>query len=113
MASNHLALKTDRLRVLREQRGWSRRELALLCGIGENQVLKYEHGENDPSCISLKLIAEKLEVSTDYLLGITDMPRGHLGDDSLNDDERDVLQMFRQEGWTGVIRLGAERLTAH
>ncbi len=111
MASNHIALKADRLRTLREKHGWSKRELALLCGIGENQVLKYERGENDPSCMSLKLIAEKLDVSTDYLLGITELPRGHIGDDSLNEEEQDVLQMFRQEGWSGVARLGVERLS--
>ena len=111
MASNHIALKADRLRVLREQHGWSKRELALMCGLGENQVLKYERGENDPSCMSLKLVAEKLDVSTDYLLGLTDSPRGHVGDDRLNEEEQAVLKMLRQEGWSGVIRLGAEKLS--
>lgn len=105
-----IALRPDRLRKLREQQGLSQRGLARLCGLGEAQVNKYENGQFDPSSGYLKVIAEKLGVSTDYLLGVTDDPRGHFGDGTLNDDERDMLDTFRREGWTGVIRLGAERL---
>jgi transcriptional regulator with XRE-family HTH domain len=110
MSSNNTALVANRLRDLRERQGWSRRKLALLCGIGENQILKYERGENDPSALSLKLIAERLGVSIDYLLGATDDPRGHWGDNELDDNEKAVLETFRREGWLGIARLSVEKL---
>lgn len=56
-------------------------------------------------------MAEVLQVSADYLIDLTDDPRGHLGDNQLNDDEKTVLNTLRGEGWPGVIRLGVERMT--
>lgn len=84
------ALRADRLRMWREKHGWSQRELARLCGLGEAQVNKYENGQTDPSAKYLKAIAEKLGVSTDYLLGLTDSPHGQLGD-TLKAEERRLL----------------------
>lgn len=106
-----MALMVDRLRTLREQHGLSQRELARECGIAESVVRRYENGTSEPSAASLKLIAEKLNVSADYLLGMTDQPRGHLGDNTITTEETDILDMFRREGWPGVIRLGGERLS--
>jgi len=101
----------DRLRSLREQHGWSQRELARECGIAESVIRRYESGVSEPSTTSLKLIAEKLNISADYLLGITDKPRGYLGDGQISDEEDQLLNAFRREGWSGVIRFGAERLS--
>lgn len=110
VVSSHIALRTDRLRTLREQHGWSQRELARRCGVSDAQINKYESGQTDPSSTYLKLIAEQLNVSTDYLLGVTDDPQGHYGDGQLSDDEHAMLQIYRREGWPGVFRFGAERL---
>jgi transcriptional regulator with XRE-family HTH domain len=83
-----MTLMVDRLRVLREQHGWSQRELARNCGIAESVIRRYESGTSEPSTASLKLIAEQLDVSADYLLGMTDQPRGHLGDAQVADEEK-------------------------
>jgi transcriptional regulator with XRE-family HTH domain len=104
------ALRTDRLKALREKRGWSQRELARLCGLGEAQIGKYESGQTDPTVTSLKTIADKLDVSADYLLGISDDPRRHIDASALSDEEYQMLRIFRRDGWTGVIRLGAEKI---
>jgi len=106
-----MTLLIDRLRTLREQRGWSQRELARLCKIGESLIRKYESGLSEPSTTSLKLIAEALDVSADYLIGLVDEPRGHLGDGQINADEKIVIDMLRQEGWVGLARLSVERLS--
>jgi len=106
-----MILRVDRLRTIREQRGLSQRELARLCGLGETQINKYESGLSDPNVESLKLMAEKLGVSTDYLLSITDEPRGHLGDGQLDESERVMLNTYRREGWQGVARLSVEHLS--
>ena len=106
-----MALVVERLRDAREQNGWSQRELARLCGLGELQIHRYETGTTDPSTDNLRTIAEKLGVSTDFLLGLSNVPQGQLGDQLINDDERAVLETFRREGWQGVARLSVEKLS--
>ncbi len=110
MVESKPTLRVDRLRELREQHGWSQRELARLCGFGEAQVRKYESGQTDPSATYLKLIANRLNVSTDYLLGITDNPHVQMSGGDLSEDELAMVDVFRRDGWTGVIRLAADRL---
>jgi transcriptional regulator with XRE-family HTH domain len=83
-------LQIDRLRHARQELGWSQRELARRCGLGDAQVNKYENGHTDPSATYLGIIAIALGVSSDYLLGMTDNPRGQLGD-TLKPQERDLL----------------------
>src|SRR5258706_2829287 len=109
--TEEFTLRIDRLKSLREQRGLSQRELARLCGLGEIQINKYENGLSDPSSTNLTAIARQLEVSTDYLVGLTDDPHLLVREPELNPDERVVLETFRREWWSGVIRLGAERLS--
>ncbi len=104
------ALRLDRLRLVREQHGWSQRELGRLCGMGEAQIGKYENGENEPTATKLKLIAEQLDVSIDYLLGTTDDPRPALSRNELNPLERDVLNTYRRDGWLGLIRMSTDQL---
>lgn len=98
------------MREAREALGISQRELARRCGISEAQISKYEKGTIDPSSTFLKNIAEALNVSADYLLGLTNEPRGHLGDDLVTEDEESLLHSFRREGWAGVAQLLVEQL---
>ena len=113
MPSTHpkIGFQADRLKTLRETRQLSQREFARQCGFSETLIRKYEAGESDPAAYYLKIISDQMNVSADYLLGISDSPRGHLGDDALNDDEKSVVETLRHEGWQGVIKLGAERLS--
>jgi transcriptional regulator with XRE-family HTH domain len=106
-----MGLRIERLRILREQKGLSQRELARLCGLSATQIYKYENNQSDPTSTSLTMMADQLDVSTDYLLGRTDDPRGHMGDGQVSDEERTMIEIFRREGWPGVIRLGGERLS--
>jgi transcriptional regulator with XRE-family HTH domain len=108
--SETIALRTDRLKALREQRGWSQRELARYCGLGETVVNKYERSVVDPSSTTLKVMAEKLDVSADYLLGLVDDPHGCFDSGDLSEDERTMLYAYRRDSWSGVIRVAAERL---
>lgn len=103
-------IRVDRIRELRESHGWSQRELARRCGMGLAQIHRYETGLTDPTATNLKILADRLGVSTDYLLGLSDNPRGQAGDTELTEDERRVLETFRRDSWAGIIHLGADRL---
>jgi transcriptional regulator with XRE-family HTH domain len=105
-----MSLLIDRLRDTRELRGYSQRELARICGLGENQIHRYETGKSDPSATHLKLIADKLGVSTDYLLGLSNEPHGQLVQSDLDNNELEVVETYRREGWIGIIRLGTDRI---
>jgi len=101
---------THRLREAREQKGLTQRQLARICGLGINQINRYENGTSDPVSETLKTIASAIGVSTDYLLGLTDEPTGIAAPSEIKPDEREILDTYRREGWQGVIHLGVERL---
>jgi transcriptional regulator with XRE-family HTH domain len=105
-----MAFRADRLRALREQRNWSQRELGRYCDIGAAQISKYESGETDPSMEILVIIANKLNVSADYLVGLSDIPYGMVGDGEISEIERAMINIYRREGWPGVFRMGADRV---
>ena len=58
----------DRLHRLREDRGLSQRQLALLAGVDPVQISRYERGTTLPAADSLAEIARVLQVSADTLL---------------------------------------------
>lgn len=57
----------QRIRSIREERGWSLRALAERCGLSINAISLIERGENSPTVSSLHLLATALGVSiTDF-----------------------------------------------
>ena len=63
----------QRLRMLRESRGQSQDEIAKLIGVGRTTYLKYESGENKPTR-KLKELSDLFQVSSDYIMGLSDAP---------------------------------------
>lgn len=110
---NFMGLRGDRLRQSRERKGLSQSDLAAFANISARQIGRYENGDGDVSGESILRIAQALEVSTDYLFGLSDDPRGHFGDNSLNADEKSLIDTFRQGGWVGVSRLLMGKLSDH
>jgi transcriptional regulator with XRE-family HTH domain len=105
-----MALNTDRLREIREKRGYSQRELARQCGISDVLIYRYEKGISEPSTKQLFNIAEKLGVSLDYLTGRSNTPEINIEENSLPTEEYNLLETYRRDGWLGVARLSVERL---
>jgi repressor LexA len=58
-----------RLRVLRQERDLGLKEVASWCGLSLSTISKYEKGERTPNPDVINKIAEKFDVSADYLLG--------------------------------------------
>lgn len=66
-------LFAKRLRELRKERGLSQVELGETLGYGYTAISSYETGRNEPSYTDLIRICEILDVSADYILGISDI----------------------------------------
>lgn len=60
---------SERLRKAREYRGLTQGELAERTGLQPSAVSHFETGVRKPSFDNLRLLADKLDVTTDYLLG--------------------------------------------
>ncbi len=66
----------DRVRQLREEKGWSQGQLTTYSGVSKGQVSKIEKGDRKyPSASVIMKLAKALDTTTDYLLGLTDDPR--------------------------------------
>ena len=59
----------SRLNAVRKQNGVSAQQMADLLNIGLRSYRNYESGDREPSLDMLVMIADKLDVSIDYLLG--------------------------------------------
>jgi transcriptional regulator with XRE-family HTH domain len=64
----------QRLRAARELRKMSQGDLAEKTGLQPSAISHFETGTRGPSFDNLKLLADALIVTTDYLLGRTDDP---------------------------------------
>ncbi len=65
------------LRFLREQRKFSQEEVAAYLDMEQAQYSRYERGLRDVPTDVLIRLAEFYQVSTDYILGLTNNSRPH------------------------------------
>ena len=61
---------SERLKELREENGLTQKQIAAKLGISSVAYLRYEKSQREPSLSMLAEIANN--VSTDYLLGVSD-----------------------------------------
>lgn len=108
----------ERLRELRTRHGYSQNELAKAIGVERTRYNKWETTGSEPSFAVLVQIADFFNVTTDYLLGRTDIPHGHfipkeklpaeladsgveavtkVGSPTLTEQEESVLKLFAQQ----------------
>ena len=59
----------DRLKCAREYRGLTQGELAERAGLQPSAISHFETGTRKPSFDNLRLLADTLDITTDYLLG--------------------------------------------
>lgn len=63
-----------RIKELREGRGMSVRQLAAELGIGNSSLSQYENCKRTPGIDVCKKIADYFDVSSDYLVGLSENP---------------------------------------
>lgn len=82
-----------RLRALRERAKMTQEELAQALDVAFQQVHRWESGKNDPSADKIAQMARLFNVTSDYLLGLSD--RTTISLDDLTDEEREVVELLR------------------
>lgn len=94
---------TARLSALRKEKGISQKEAAAGLGVSQALLSHYENGIRECGLDFLCRAADYYNVTTDYLLGISESKRGFEGAFGINDDiysdaELSTLTIFRVAG---------------
>ncbi|CAM2998609.1 helix-turn-helix transcriptional regulator [Hathewaya histolytica] len=66
---------SERIKKLRKEKGLTQEALAQILFIDKSSISKYEKGKHIPENDLMQRIADYFEVSTDYLLGRTDVKK--------------------------------------
>lgn len=64
----------DRIKILREERGWSQDDAATKLGVGRTTWAGYEQGHRKPDIDTFEQMAELFGVTMDYLKGRSNTP---------------------------------------
>ncbi|KAB8130306.1 helix-turn-helix transcriptional regulator [Gracilibacillus oryzae] len=90
----------ERLKGLREEYEFKQEEMAKKLNISTSAYGYYEQGRNEPSLETIKEISATFNVSTDYLLGLTNVKNSaNLSADELNHltyEELDSINFLKQ-----------------
>ncbi|MCJ1993109.1 helix-turn-helix transcriptional regulator [Lactococcus piscium] len=84
----------DKLKTLRKSKKLTQAELAQRLEISKSSVTSYEQGRIYPSLEIFSKICETLNVSSDYLLGVSDELPVKLSTAGLSDEEMKLLLQF-------------------
>ena len=82
------------LKNLRKNEHLTQQEMANICGVTLRSYQNYESGQREMSYASLKKIADKFNISIDYLLG--HQPLNVLYLDSLTDEQKEAVELVKQ-----------------
>jgi len=75
LSGDEMSIFAQRLRDLRLQKGLKQSEIAEKLNISFKTLSAYETGRAQPSMDMLERIAAFFNVSVDYLLGLSDLPK--------------------------------------
>lgn len=100
-------LRLDRLKAIREERGFTQEEFAVQMGVEQQQVSRWETGRVHPSDQVLRKMATILNTSADYLLGLNDDAGGYVGDKPLTPQQAKLLWALEE----GHITIALEAFT--
>ncbi|WP_456772897.1 helix-turn-helix domain-containing protein [Bradyrhizobium sp. USDA 4369] len=102
----------ERLKSARELRGLSQSQLASGAGLPPSSVSHFEAGSRKPSFDNLKRLASALRVTTDYLLGRSEVPdasgevgRLHRDQHKLSSEDLKLTEQFVEM----LLKRGAQK----
>src|SRR5262245_39857401 len=105
-----MSLLADRLKSVREQRGFTQTELAGLTQLSSKMIWRYENEGGEPTANALAKLAKALWVSADYLIGLVDEPTGTHAGYELSREEHLILASFRRSDIATLLIMCARRL---
>lgn len=89
----------ENLKLAREQKGLSQKDVAEKIGVAKSTYSLYESGNREPNVQTIKKIANVLDVSADELLGIDTEPvalAAHFEGDEYTEDELEEIRQFAE-----------------
>lgn len=89
------AVLPERIKLRREQLRLTQTDLAEMTESGQKQIWLYESGKGMPSLEKLVLLAEVLQTSADWLLGLSDDIMPIHSSDDLSDTEIKMVNSYR------------------
>lgn len=89
-------MRSDRLKKARQAKEYTQEQLAELANVELHQVWRHENGKTTPDGNIVARYAQALDVSADYLLGISDDPKPNIQVSDLTRSERAVIAAWRR-----------------
>lgn len=99
----------ERTKEISKKRGMSLQDTAKLAGIGINSI--YQWKKQTPSVDRIKLVADVLNVSVDYLLGNTDDI--HANKNATSNNPVDLKEVAENDNWDDYLSADGRPLTEH
>jgi len=97
-------MRGDRLKQLREGSGLTQEELAIRISSSEPQIWRYEKNDAVPRSDVVVRLASFFNVTTDYLLGVSDELGTYFRDD-LKVPERAAIEAWRHGDKVEAIKI--------
>lgn len=95
----------NRIRELREERGMNQEALAGLVGVSQQKISKVERNTDSLGIDLLIEISDYFEVTTDYLLGLSDEKRGSVQERQFHrkmDEYQELIRLY--ESLSSIIK---------
>lgn len=94
----------EKINTLRKAKGITLKELGEILNLGESTLSMYENNKRSPDYDTLKNIADFFNVTTDYLLGRTDIKKpyeiktlaAHHDGDDWTEEELSDIEKFKE-----------------
>lgn len=87
----------ENLKLARERKGLSQKDVAEKIGVAKSTYSLYESGNREPNVQTIKKIADLLKITADELLGLDEPSQtiaAHFDGDEYTEDELDEIRNF-------------------
>lgn len=102
-------MNVERLQLVMKKRGHNATSLAEAIGRADRTIRRILAEDGNTSDDTVAAIAQALEVSADYLLGLSDDPTPNVRVDNLSEDEKAILGALRRGDDKEAIKIIANR----
>lgn len=107
MNEERMLIVGNRLKLIRAEAKMKQKDFAAQFGIATTTYSGYESGRHEPTIDFLIKIADKYELSLDYVVGRSVHKEGLIEDDFNNFMNENIIEPFKEEGKTEVEMMEA------